>query len=155
MSRPTTSGRRRDISRPPDPRCLGNLRPRQREPEFAGPCGAGRSAKPVAGQQYGKLDERMFSAAVSGRRSRARAHRCCTSSRIPEPASITAAKRNLINALDRLHKSKRPNQPVLDSRIASVIRWPPACRWRPVRRSMSPARLRLHASCTGLAGRYG
>ena len=36
-----------------------------------------------------------------------------------EPASITAAKRNLINALDRLHKSKRPNQPVLDSRIAN------------------------------------
>ena len=36
-----------------------------------------------------------------------------------EPAGITAAKRNLINALDRLHKSKRPNQPVLDSRIAN------------------------------------
>ena len=36
-----------------------------------------------------------------------------------EPAGITAAKRNLIHALDRLHKSKRPNQPVLDSRIAN------------------------------------
>ncbi len=36
-----------------------------------------------------------------------------------EPAGITAAKRNLINALDRLHKSSRPNQPVLDSRIAN------------------------------------
>ncbi len=36
-----------------------------------------------------------------------------------EPAGITAAKRNLINVLDRLHKSKRPNQPVLDSRIAN------------------------------------
>ena len=36
-----------------------------------------------------------------------------------EPASITAAKRNLINALDRMHKAKRPNQPVLDSRIAN------------------------------------
>ena len=36
-----------------------------------------------------------------------------------EPAGITAAKRSLINALDRLHKSKRPNQPVLDSRIAN------------------------------------
>jgi hypothetical protein len=36
-----------------------------------------------------------------------------------EPAGITAAKRNLINALDRLHKAKRPNQPVLDSRIAN------------------------------------
>ena len=36
-----------------------------------------------------------------------------------EPAGITAAKRNLINALDLLHKSSRPNQPVLDSRIAN------------------------------------
>ena len=36
-----------------------------------------------------------------------------------EPAGITAAKRNLINALDRMHKAKRPNQPVLDSRIAN------------------------------------
>ena len=36
-----------------------------------------------------------------------------------EPAGITAAKRNLINALDRLHKSSRPNQLVLDSRIAN------------------------------------
>ena len=36
-----------------------------------------------------------------------------------EPAGVTAAKRNLINALDQLHKVKRPNQPVLDSRIAN------------------------------------
>ena len=36
-----------------------------------------------------------------------------------EPVGITAAKRNLINALDRMHKAKRPNQPVLDSRIAN------------------------------------
>ena len=32
---------------------------------------------------------------------------------------VSPPKRNLINALDRLHKSKRPNQPVLDSRIAN------------------------------------
>ena len=36
-----------------------------------------------------------------------------------EPAGVTAAKRNLINALDSLHKAKRLNQPVLDSRIAN------------------------------------
>jgi len=36
-----------------------------------------------------------------------------------EPAGVTAAKRNLINALDRLHKARRPNQPVLGSRIAN------------------------------------
>ena len=36
-----------------------------------------------------------------------------------EPAGVTAVKRNLINALDQLHKVKRPNQPVLDSRIAN------------------------------------
>ena len=36
-----------------------------------------------------------------------------------EPASITTAKRNLIAALDRLHKARRPRQPVLDSRIAN------------------------------------
>mgnify|MGYP000028206317 FL=1 len=36
-----------------------------------------------------------------------------------EPTGVTAAKRNLINALDSIHKTKRPGQPVLDSRIAN------------------------------------
>ncbi len=36
-----------------------------------------------------------------------------------EPAGVMAAKRNLLSALDSLHKKKRPNQPVLDSRIAN------------------------------------
>ncbi|MBC8325204.1 MAG: DUF1501 domain-containing protein [Verrucomicrobia subdivision 3 bacterium] len=36
-----------------------------------------------------------------------------------EPAGVSAAKHNLINALDRIHKAERPNQHVLDSRIAN------------------------------------
>ncbi len=36
-----------------------------------------------------------------------------------EPIGVTAAKRNLINALDSIHKARRPSQPVLDSRIAN------------------------------------
>jgi hypothetical protein len=36
-----------------------------------------------------------------------------------EPIGVTAAKRNLINALDSIHKARRPGQPVLDSRIAN------------------------------------
>ncbi|MDP6905144.1 MAG: DUF1501 domain-containing protein [Verrucomicrobiota bacterium] len=36
-----------------------------------------------------------------------------------EPIGVTTAKRNLINALDSIHKAGRPSQPVLDSRIAN------------------------------------
>jgi hypothetical protein len=36
-----------------------------------------------------------------------------------EPTGVTTAKRNLINALDSIHKAGRPSQPVLDSRIAN------------------------------------
>ena len=36
-----------------------------------------------------------------------------------EPAGVTAAKHNLLNALDQIHKAERPNQHVLDSRIAN------------------------------------
>lgn len=34
-----------------------------------------------------------------------------------EPPAVTQAKRDLIARLDRIHKSKRPSQPVLDARI--------------------------------------
>lgn len=36
-----------------------------------------------------------------------------------EPIGVTTAKRNLINALDSIHKAGRPSQSVLDSRIAN------------------------------------
>ena len=36
-----------------------------------------------------------------------------------EPAGVSAAKHNLLNALDQIHKAERPNQHVLDSRIAN------------------------------------
>jgi hypothetical protein len=36
-----------------------------------------------------------------------------------EPAAVTGAKRDLIAQLDRLHKRRRPAQPVLDARISN------------------------------------
>ncbi len=36
-----------------------------------------------------------------------------------EPAAVTAAKRDLVARLDRIHKNQRSNQPVLDARISN------------------------------------